>query len=142
MSKARKCSKRFLSLLMSLIMVFAFSVPVLAAEFSMEETQILEDQKYSCNISSGYTDQYNQYHKITGTATCTATVQWNEGVDGWVSSAIYHKPTIYIDGAKVTVTDTGSGNKTNHVFKFGGHTLTVRLTCDAYGDATLSYTIS
>lgn len=137
-----------------LVSAMMFSTNVFAAETinSMSE-EIVETQtytgNYSTNFSLSYIDDYNVSHRLAGTATCRATISWDEGIAGWINSAQFDIPTVTSDGVAVSVRPSGSVIGTDSSCAYQIFTInnshqyvTVRLNCDAYGNASLSATVS
>lgn len=93
-------------------------------------------------FSSLYTDDYGVSHYITGTASCSATVEWIEGYYGWVNSANFPKPHATIEGnivnfrSKGPLTMTGSIAYYEYYINRENHIARPTVGCDEYGDTS------
>lgn len=97
---------------------------------------------YDESFSTSYRDSYNVTHYVTGTASVSGTVGWDEGYSGWVISANFPKPNVAIDGSGVSVEFSGNTVKSGSIayqdFKINASSHMVRptLSCDEYGDTS------
>lgn len=119
---------------LSMVLSMMFSMTALA---SQSYTQTFTD-----DFSKVYFDSYNVSHTLTGSSSCLGTIAWDEGISGWIVSAHFNSPSVYIDGSSVGVTSYGttviSGSYAYQQFKVNNsdHYLTSHLSCNEYGDAS------
>lgn len=138
---------KFITLAMVLSM--AFSMTAFAAGTSTETTEKVarRTQSYTSSFSGpfsqSYVDNYGVWHLLSGSASCTATISWDEGIAGWISSAHFPTPNATIDNAlaRLTIFSTTKGIGSSYSyqeFKINDRDKYIRssISCDAYGDAS------
>ena len=100
----------------------------------------------SAPVRGGYMDDYNVSHSIEGNVNCSGTIAWEEGIACWVVDATFDA-SASIDGAGVSLDAsepiTIRGNVAYRRFKINNSNKYVKgiLTCDDYGDSSISGTV-
>ncbi len=100
----------------------------------------------SVPIKSGYMDECNIFRRIAGDVSCNGTVEWNEDIAGWISNVEFNAH-VTVDGEEIPVNDTEEVvihmNVAYKKFEINdsGKYLTAVLTCDEYGDYSVTWSI-
>ncbi len=130
-------------IVLAMVLSMAFSATAFAADAKSVNYQSYS-RSYSDNFSKTYWDNFGVSHTVSGTATCQATVEWDEGYAGWIVTAYFPKPSATIDGASTGVDYSGvthiSGSTAYQDFNINSSGNIVRslVWCDEYGDSDFS----